>query len=118
MSDLPKFRHRRYDEVMKFVSEVLTRPGQPGGSAVYRLIEYEDGHFRVIFRPQYFMLSDERTEPSKSQWGTLKKRLKRHHPGVFVFKVHGETDCHSADLQSPKRGDERCFYIDFGFFAH
>ena len=118
MSDLPKFRPRRYDEVMKFISEVLSRPGQSGGTALHRLIEYQDGHYRAIFGSQYFMLSDERAEPSKSQWSTLKKRLKRHHRGVFVFKQHGETDCQTASLQLPKQGEERCFYIDFGFFAH
>jgi hypothetical protein len=45
------------------------------------------------------------TEPSKSQWNGLKKRLKRMDQQVFIFKVHGHQ----------RAGDQNYCYLDFGF---
>lgn len=118
MSDLPQFKHQRYDEVLKFLSEILTTPARTGSTILLRLLEFDDGHYRAVFSPQYFLRADGRHEPTKSQWNTLKKRMKRHRPDVFVFKVHGETDCQAAKVTEPKSPEERCYYIDFGFFAH
>lgn len=68
---------------------------------------FEDGRFRVVFDGAYFNLDASRITPSKSQWSSLKKRFKRHHKGIFVFKETGESD------DTPVR-----YYVDFGFFRH
>ncbi len=103
MKSLPEFRPRRPNDVRRYIVQVL------GGDArLYDLIEYEDGHYRAVFDPDYFVLAEDRDEPSRSQWNTLKKRMKRIDSTVFVFKEHGET----------RYQDDPAFYIDFGFFAN
>jgi hypothetical protein len=96
--DFPEF-----DKKMQHVALALVK-------SIFRdhfaeLKTYEDGHFRVIFNPLYFNLDETKPHPSKSQWSSLKKRLKRHHKGVFVFKATGELT------------DNQC-YLDFGFFRY
>ena len=49
------------------------------------------------------------TEPSKSQWSTLKKQLKRRDHQIFVFKEYGTVPCNAET-------DATCLYLDFGFF--
>ncbi|MGB7340229.1 MAG: hypothetical protein WBC91_15130 [Phototrophicaceae bacterium] len=71
----------------------------------------DDGRCRATFAKSYFVLQGDHTEPSKSQWSTLKKKLKRHNRGVFVFKETGESQCSEENPTS-------CYYIDFGFFKH
>lgn len=71
------------------------------------LKEFDDGRFRVLFDGQYFNLDASRPIPTKSQWSSLKKRFKRHHKGVFVFKETGE----SKDVRTR-------YYMDFGFFLY
>lgn len=97
MKDLPKFKPRPHDYVLKFAKETLTK-----GETTYfhNLTTHQDGHYRVTFDAAYF--GDQ--EPTKSQWSTLKKRMKRHNDQVFVFKEHG------------MMGDGH-YYVDFGFFA-
>jgi len=80
--------------------------------AFVKLTIDDDGRCRAIFKKSYFVLQDDNTEPSKSQWSTLKKKMKRHNRNVFVFKETGETAC-NADA-SP----DSCFYVDFGFFKY
>jgi len=108
MSDLPDFQKWRYQDVHQYISRVLTNSA--GKSTLQQLIAHDDGHYRAIFNEDYFSLSDERAEPSKSQWSTLKKRMKRVQRNVFVFKETGEIPC--------AKGDASCYYIDFGFFAY
>ncbi|MFN8371761.1 MAG: hypothetical protein U0694_02645 [Anaerolineae bacterium] len=108
MKDLPEFRAHRREDVLNFVQNVLTNDAQLKHHDVLELIEHKDGHYRVIFNPAYFILPEGQTEPSKSQWATLKKKFKRRDPNVFVFKEHGET----------KTAGTRSYYLDFGFFAH
>ena len=115
--ELPRFKKRRYMDVMQFINRVLTNPGVGPQSHLYRLIEYDDGHYRAIFSPTYFQHSDGRTEPSKSQWGTLKKRMKRYQKSVFIFREYGEVDCTSGEAHPSDSNDETCYYVDFGFFA-
>lgn len=103
MKDLPTFKARESEWVAGFAAEVLSNEAVSADTRFVRLVEYEDGHYRALFQPDYFVLAEDRDEPSKSQWNTLKKKFKRHHRNVFVFKDYGE----SGDL----------FYIDFGFFA-
>lgn len=106
MKDLPEFKSRRKEDVLKYASGILTNDPQLKHSDLVDLIAYEDGHYRAIFTPHYFILPEGQTEPSKSQWSTLKKKFKRHEPNIFVFKDYGET----------KTVDGKCYYVDFGFF--
>ncbi|NDJ61937.1 MAG: hypothetical protein GYB67_12475 [Chloroflexi bacterium] len=106
MRDLPEFAPTPTEKARAYIAHVLTVRGSQK-TQLRDLIAHEDGHFRAIFDPAYFILPPEQTEPSKSQWNTLKKRMKRVNPLVFVFKAHGEVEC------GP---DGRCYYIDFGFF--
>jgi len=61
--------------------------------------------YRALFRQAYFTIQPGNDKPSRSQWNTLKKRMKRVHPGVFVLREYGETQ---------HAGQTVC-YIDFGF---
>ncbi|MFC1960520.1 hypothetical protein ACFLYO_07410 [Chloroflexota bacterium] len=106
MSDLPAFQKPPYNFVHDYATRVLAHPGSEE-NYLRDLIAYDDGHYRAIFDPAYFVLAEGRTEPSKSQWNTLKKKMKRHHRGVFVFKQHGTTEY----------ADAPHYTIDFGFFA-
>lgn len=101
--ELPEFEQRPTFKVMPYAREIF------GGSFV-NLILLDNGGFRVLFRKDYFVLPDSADQPSKSQWSTLKKKMKRHDRHVFVFKQHGEQAC--------RESGEMCYYIDFGFFAY
>ena len=102
--ELPEFEKRPQYQVLPFVKGVFTKN-------FVDLIEYEDHHFRVIFKKSYFVLQGDNTEPSKSQWSTLKKKMKRHHKGVFIFKETNTVDC-GTDAK------DECYYIDFGYFLY
>jgi hypothetical protein len=104
MSSLPRFKVLQHDTVLAFISGILTHSAK---SSLRDLVQYPAGHYRVIFDPSYFNLQAGQTEPSKSQWNTLKKKLKRHDPRIFVFKEYGATT-HEG---------EQCYFLDFGFFA-
>ncbi len=110
MKDLPAFKARPPDAVRDYAARVFIRhePGHVGDTTLLDLIAYPDGHYRACFDPAYFTLAEGRQSPSKSQWSTLKKKMKRHDRGVFVFKAHGETTI---------PGGRPCYYVDFGFFA-
>jgi hypothetical protein len=102
--DLPEFKRRSRAAAQAFAAEIFT------SNHLRDLITFDDGHFRAVFSPEYFTLAEGREEPSKSQWNSLKKRMKRHDRMVFVFKEHGEVPCESPS--------GKCYYIDFGFFAY
>lgn len=109
---LPKFRPRPPESVRVFAARVLL-PHDDGTREVDTtflrdLIAYPDGHFRVIFGLDYFVLADGATEPTKSQWNTLKKKFKRYDAQVFMFKEHGLLT----------HDNEACGYLEFGFFVH
>jgi hypothetical protein len=97
---LPTFKTTSKQEAERFIRTALTRGDM---IALIRLHSYPDHHFRAVFDPNFFVLAEDRSKPSKSQWNTLKKRLKRMNKQVFVFKDHGETE-------------DGYFYLDFGFF--
>jgi hypothetical protein len=111
MSDLPAFRTRPTQAVIEYVSEVLTNFQGTGETAFVRLVEYNDNSYRAVFHRRYFTIPEGQTEPSKSQWNSLKKKMKRHDPRVFIFKEHGATGCETDE------GSD-CYYVDFGFFEH
>ncbi len=104
MKSLPRFEVHQRESVMALISSVLKQGATP---ALRDLTEYPDGHYRAIFDPAYFVLQVGQSEPSKSQWNTLKKKLKRHDPRIFVFKEHGTTTLNG----------QSCYFLDFGFFA-
>lgn len=114
MSDIPEFRRRRYDQVHSFASRTFYNPRQSESSRLVQLITYDDNHFRAIFRKDYFILAEGQTEPTKSQWNTLKKHMKRLDAEVFVFKHHGEVPCGS----NVREAGVTCYYVDFGFFKY
>jgi hypothetical protein len=102
-NELPEFEKREKQQVLPLMNTVFR--GQ-----LADLIEYEDGHFRAVLRPDVFTLQPGETQPTRSQWSTLKKRLKRHNRRIFVFKEHGAIPCPNAAQSAT------CYYLDFGFF--
>ena len=78
--ELPRFRkiQRRYAAAI--IRDTLSGPR---GSALLQLIEHDDHHFRAIFDSKFFQLPAGKSEPSKSQWNTLKKRLKRRDRSIL-----------------------------------
>lgn len=107
MNDLPEFEERSLPQVEFFARGVF-------GDNLVELISYDDGHYRAVFKETQFSLSGDKPVPTKSQWSTLKKRLKRHDKATFVFKETGEADCAGGQPEEP---EGKCYYIDFGFFA-
>lgn len=101
--NLPAFEKRPRERVVPLMHSTF-------GASFVALEAFDDGHFRVIFRRSAFTLPDDSAEPSKSQWTTVRKRLKRRDRKVFVFREHGKLPCPQAD------GD--CYYLDFGFFRY
>jgi hypothetical protein len=105
MKELPEFKTQRREFVTEFLRQVFTHPNQDRSHFV-RLVEYPDGHYSAVFSLSYFASGD---EPTKSQWNSVKKKLKRHDKRIFVFKDHSVIDCDAS---------ARCGSLDFGFFAH
>lgn len=100
--DLPEFDQKK-----------AKRQALPFAKAIFKddlvqLDVHDDGRCRAIFKTSYFTLQRDNAAPTKSQWGTLKKKLKRHNRGVFIFKETGETLQNGATY----------YYIDFGFFKY
>jgi hypothetical protein len=105
VKDLPKFKARSREHVMGFISGVLTQPNKPTETYFRRLVEYEDGHYGAEFSLSYFASAE---VPTKSQWNSLKKKLKRHDKKAFVFKEHRIIPCDDAT---------GCGFLEFGFFV-
>ena len=108
-SDLPDFRKMKPHYVAALMNSVLSGGG---GASLVRLIEFEDHHFRAVFKPSYFQLAEGADLPSKSQWNTLKKKMKRRNRLVFIYREYGQISCH--DSHSGK-AEQACLYLDFGF---
>ena len=109
MTNIPRFRKRRRDAVEDYARRVFTKPGSDAETLLRRLDSFDDGHWRAVFDTSYFTVAAEQSEPSKSQWNTLKKRMKRMDVSVFIYKEHGTADCTDD-------GNSGCGYVDFGFF--
>lgn len=104
-TDLPEFDVKiAKQQALPFAKSIF-------GEDFIRLEIADAGSCRVTFKPSYFVMQGDNTEPSKSQWSTLKKKLKRHNRGVFVFKETGDTNCHEGS-------EINCHYIDFGFYKY
>ena len=108
-SELPPFRRVKRRYAASIIQSALSGPRGP---AVLKLEENETGRFRVIFSASFFQLAEGRAQPSKSQWNTLKKRLKRRDRTIFIFRDYGVLDCAEAGT---KRRGEICLYLDFAF---
>ncbi len=108
MKDLPKFKRHNYDHVLALATEVMTRHPNLEESYLRRLDLLRDGHYRLTFDLDYFVT--ESGEPTKSQWNSLKKKLKRHDKEIFVFKEHGISS-------APEQSGEHWGYLEFGFFV-
>ena len=104
MSDLPEFQPRQHATVHQYVHQIF-------GASMVKLIEHPDHHYRVVFRKEHFYVAEGKTEPSKSQWSSLKKKMKRHDRQVFLFKQVGTQAC-------PNQPDDTCYYLEFGFFRY
>ncbi len=105
MSSLPEFQRKPRAYAEHFIRNVLTGH-QVAKSTLLALQEQPGGYYRAVFSPLYFALAEDEMEPSKSQWSSLKKKLKRHNKAAFVLKEHGKTE--STD-------GEPAYYILFGF---
>ena len=107
--ELPRFRKVKRRYAASIVHSALSGPQ---GSALLTLLEFEDRHFRAIFDISYFQLAEGKDMPSKSQWNSLKKRLKRRDRSLFIFRQYGRLDCGD---QAKTSSADTCLYIDFGF---
>ena len=105
-AELPEFRKVNRSYASRFINDTLSGPR---GSALRQFIEFDDCHYRVVFAANYFQLQEDQDQPSKSQWNTLKKKLKRRNRSIFVFRKHGEIAC------GKRQSGEQCLYLDFGF---
>jgi len=115
--DLPEFQNRKKHLVMPLMTKIFSRKGE-SGNFLLALQQFPDGHFRAVFRSSYFVLTEGQAEPSKSQWNTLKKKLKRHDHQLFVFKDTGYVNCDSVKKNMPQNADFKCCYLDFGYFKY
>lgn len=109
MNDLPQFRKVKRSYAASIVHGALSGPR---GAALLQLVEFNDHHFRAVFDLKHFQLAEGNSLPSKSQWNSLKKRLKRRDRSIFIFREYGQIDCagHGKRLAATA-----CLYIDFGF---
>ena len=107
--ELPPFRKVKRRYAAAILHSALSGPR---GAALLQLLEFEDHHFRAIFDISYFQLAEGKTMPSKSQWNSLKKRLKRRDRSIFIFRRYGRIDC---DAGGKTLSANTCLYIDFGF---
>ena len=112
MNALPEFRKTKHAIVTIYINRILS--GHSGNSLL-KLIEYDDHHYRAIFRSSYFVIQGDVSDITKSQWNTLKKKMKRHDKSVFIFKDYGKIDCASKLDGSTTPQDYDCLFIDFGF---
>lgn len=101
MKELPVFQQQDFAIVEDLLARVLTNH-IADETHLTALIERADGSYRVLFSPSYFILQEGHTTPTKSQWATLKKKLKRHDNRIFVFKDVGTID--------------NQYFLDFGYF--
>ena len=96
---LPNFRQSNFSYAEGYAGRVF------GERLIALQLMNPEHYFRAIFDTAYFTIQPGNDAPSKSQWSTLKKRMKRVNPTVFVFKEHGTTHHEGTEYS----------YVDFGF---
>lgn len=99
---LPKFIPTSIDKADTYIRAVLKDNKTTDDDFVENLEMFEAGYFRVIFDGAYF--NRDYSPPSRSQWNTLKKKMKRHNPLVFIFKEYGTFE-------------DGNYFLDFGFLS-
>ncbi len=107
--DLPRFRRVKRRYAASIVHSVLSNSR---GAALLKLHEFDDGRFRAVFAASYFETGGELNLPSKSQWNTLKKKLKRRDRSIFVLRRYGEIGCEEAGAPARR---SKCLFLEFGF---
>lgn len=105
--ELPEFQKGNPQKAKQFAASVFK-------GSLLDVIAYDDGHYRAVFKSTFFTLHDDADAPTKSQWSTLKKRMKRRNRQTFIFKEQGELDCDM--LYGEAERNYACYYVDFGFF--
>jgi hypothetical protein len=100
MKDLPDFRSTSPGYAERFAQQVF-------GDHLQAITHLDNNAHRALFTPGYFTVQSGHDAPSRSQWNTLKKRMKRVNPGVFVFKAYGDTQYQGNPA----------YYVDFGFLS-
>lgn len=111
-NELPEFASVPVDRALSFARSVFKEN-------LVSVTAEDDGSFRVVFRASHFVLQEGHTEPSKSQWNTLKKQMKRRNRAVFIFKGHEAFPC--AGVQPSDERDEEdalCYALRFGYFVY
>ena len=108
-NELPQFRKVKRRYAASIIHGALSGPS---GSALLQLIEFKDHHYRAVFDSSCFQLAEGKEMPSKSQWNSLKKRLKRRDRSIFIFRQYGRVNC---DAHGKSLTADTCLYIDFGF---
>jgi hypothetical protein len=111
-TELPPFLPQDYLRVHALASRAFSRENDRDQSYLLHLQAHPDHHYRAIFRLDYFYIAEGMALPSKSQWTTLKRRLKRLNKTVFVYK-----ECGLIDPPAGLDYEGRCAYVDFGFMA-
>lgn len=114
-ADLPEFRPISAEQAHAYIARALSHKEDADETFLIDFVAYPDHHFRAIFRLAYFTLAEGSHTPSKSQWNTLKKRLKRIRSDVFIFKTHGYADC-ATGAEAAADPSIYCAYVDFAFF--
>ncbi len=104
-SELPEFRPVKRAYAARLLHSALSNER---GAALLELIEYDDRHYRAVFAASYFQPAAGHDGPSKSQWNTLKKKLKRRDRSIFIYREHGI-------LQESAAGKTPRYFLDFGF---
>jgi hypothetical protein len=106
--DLPEFEKRSKAKVVPLVTAIFSQH-------MIELVQHDDGHFRVVFTTGVFTMGEGQTEPTHSQWSTLKKRFKRRDKRLFIFKEHGRI---AVDGKKGESATIPHYYLDFGFFLY
>jgi hypothetical protein len=105
---LPEFEKRAKAKVIPLVTAIFSQH-------MIELVQHEDGHFRVMFTDGVFTMGEGQSEPTQSQWSTLKKRFKRRDKRLFIFKEHGGV---ASDSKQGETATTPHYYLDFGFFRY
>ncbi|MEL6272921.1 MAG: hypothetical protein AAFU54_31010 [Chloroflexota bacterium] len=95
---LPQFKETHKTYAVQFAQKIF-------GDSLIDVHRQGNGYFRVLFEQSHFTIQPGNDAPSKSQWSTLKKRMKRVNKGVFILRKSGTTTHNDRDV----------FYMDFGF---
>lgn len=98
---LPSFRKTSFGFAESYARRVF-------GAALVDINVQAGGYFRAFFQQGYFTIQPGKDAPSKSQWNTLKKHMKRLNRNVLVLKQTGHI----------VQNNEPVYFVDFGFLEN